>query len=498
MRRAIRLGIPAAVVVLLLVAAARDGFFRDEFYYLACAKRLAWGYVDHPPFCVALLWLVTRLFGDSLLVLRATAALAAAAAVWTTGAIARRLGAGLFGESLAMVGLAVAPVFLAIGSFYSMNILEVLFWAVAARLLIEVVERPGPARWAWLGVVLGIGLLNKISVLWLGAGIGAGLLLTPARRLLLTPGPWIAAAIAGALFAPHLVWQALHGWPTVEFIRNASAQKMQPNPPLAFALDQVNNMHPFTLPIWGAGLAAMLLAPRLRAARILGIAFVTVAAILMLNGTSRSSYLLPAFPMLFAAGGAWWDARVRRPALRAAALAVLVAGGLVTAPLAVPLLSTSAYIRYSRAFGLAPQTEEKQELGRLPQFFADRQGWPDFVYSVGRAWERLSIHDRLNAAVIVGNYGEAGAIERLARGIPVLSGHNSYWLWGPGPYANASTFVVVSRTRDRLDDFFAEVEQVGTTECGDCMPYENGQRIFICRDPRRPLGEVWGELKHYE
>src|ERR1035437_10154136 len=130
--------VPLAVFGVLVAAALGDSFFRDEFYYLACTHHLAWGYVDQPPLSVACLWVVRMIAGDSLIALRVTAALAAAGSVWLTGSIARRLGASPFGELLAMLAAGVAPELLAIGSFYSMNVLDVLIWTAVGRLLIAI------------------------------------------------------------------------------------------------------------------------------------------------------------------------------------------------------------------------------------------------------------------------------------------------------------------------------------------------------------------------
>jgi 4-amino-4-deoxy-L-arabinose transferase-like glycosyltransferase len=494
-----RLAVPAAVFAVLVFAAFSDGYFRDELYYLACTRRMAWGYVDHPPLSVALLWVVRHEAGESLLVLRAVAALATAAVVWMTGSLARRLSADAFGQLLAMVAAAIAPELLGIGSFYSMNILEVVFWTATARLLVEILDRPTDIRWVTLGLLLGLGLLNKISVLWLGAGIAAGLVLTPARRLLLTRGPWLAGAIAGVIFLPHVLWQITHDWPTLEFIRNASRDKMQSNPPLSFLADQVMNLHPVALPIWLAGLVALLAGNRFRQYRALGIAFLTVAAILILNRTSRSGYLLPAFPMLIAAGAAWWSQVLQRTPARAAVLVLLAVAGAATLPLAVPVLPVDSYVRYSRALGVAPSTEERQQLGRLPQFFADRQGWDRFVDQIGSAWDRLTPDERSRAVIVTSNYGEAGALELMgrSRGMVAASGHNNYWLWGP-PSRPADVAIFPRRTRTNLDRLFGEVEQVGQTDCGDCMPYEDQLPIFICRGPRTPLLVLWPSFKHFD
>src|SRR5437867_8279398 len=197
-----RLTIPIAVAVLLVASALGDHYFRDEFYYLACSRHMDWGYVDHPPLSIALLWLVRRAAGESLLALRVAAALAAAISVALTGSIARRLGATAFGASVAMLAAGLAPALLATGSFYSMNVLDVLLWTIIARVFMAVLDRPTLGRWILLGLVFGLGLENKISVMWLGGGLAAGLVLTSARRHLLTPGPWIAAPVGAVVFAP--------------------------------------------------------------------------------------------------------------------------------------------------------------------------------------------------------------------------------------------------------------------------------------------------------
>jgi len=492
--------VPLAVFLLLGANALGDHYFRDEFYYLACSRHLAWGYVDQPPLSIAILWLVRHIAGDSLIVLRLNAALASAVTVWMTGRIAARLGGSGFAQALAMTACAVAPALLALASFYSMNVFDLLLWTLAAYLLIEVLDEPALWKWIALGVVLGAGLENKISVLWLGAGIGAGLALTPARRHLLTPGPWVAGLVAAVIFAPHVVWQIANGWPTLEFIRNASREKMQANAPVQFLVDQVMNMHPLTLPVWVAGLLFLLLSRRAQRYRPLGIAFLVVATILILNRTSRSGYLSPAYPMLFAAGGVAIETVLQRRGWRAAAVATLVAGGIVTAPLALPLLPVDTYVRYSRALGVAPGTEEKKELGRLPQFFADRQGWDRFVDQVAAAFDTLTPAERASAAVMTGNYGEAGAIEQLgrARGLVAISGHNNYWVWGPAG-RTGDVLIVLSRSRERQEQRFASVQQAGETDCGDCMPYENHIPIFICRGMKPPpLPERWTAFKHYD
>src|SRR5262249_51391438 len=191
--------------------------------------------------------------------------------------------------------------------------------------------------------------------------------------------------IAAALFAPTVIWQDVHGWPTLEFMQNASRDKMQLTTPFAFVLDQILNMNPLLLPVWLGGLLFLLIGPGAARGRALAIAFVAVAAILIVNRTSRSSYLAPAYPVLFAAGGVGLERLIVRRPLRIATMALVLAAGTVSAPLGIPLLPVERYVRYSRALGQTPSTEEKKDVGRLPQFFADRQGWERMVDQIGMA-----------------------------------------------------------------------------------------------------------------
>ena len=496
------LGLPLAKGLLHIAFANGYGYFRDEFYYLACTDHLAWGYVDHPPLSVLLLWIVRLTLGDSLLAIRLLPAIAGALTVLLTGLIAHELGGGRFAQTLAMLCTLIAPEYLSLDSFYSMNTFDVLIWTGSAYVLVRVLKDDHLGGWLALGVVLGLGLLNKISVLWLGFGLAAGLLLSR-RDLLRRLGPWMAGSVAVLLFLPHVLWQIREGWPTLEFIRNATGEKMAAIGPLAFTASQILNQHPLTLPVWLAGLLFLLFTRAGRPFRPLGIIYVAVFLLLVVNQKSRTGYLAPAYSTLFAAGGVAIGGFVEEREWRAvplAALAALLIGGLLTAPLALPILPVESYIAYAQALGEKPSTEEKKEVGALPQFFADMQGWERMVAVVERAYRALPPADQAKVGIFASNYGEAGAIDLLGRpyALPrAISCHNNYWLWGPRGYSG-ELMIMLTPSRSRLEERFESVQQVGTIECGHCMPYENHRPVFLCRRARVSLPELWPRLKHYD
>ncbi|HEX4952812.1 MAG TPA: glycosyltransferase family 39 protein [Thermoanaerobaculia bacterium] len=494
-------------LLLHLATSSGYGIFRDELYYLACSEQLAAGYVDQPPLSIFVLWLVRHTLGDSLFALRLVPALLGAGTVALVGLLAKELRGGRLAQALAMTAALVAPEYLAFDHFYSMNAFDLFFWAASAWLLARIANGAGPRLWLWLGVVLGLGLLNKISVLWLGAGLAVGLLATAERRWLATRWPWLAGALAAAIFAPHVYWQVTNGWPTLEFIANATGEKMVEVSLGDFVAGQVDMMLPFSLPLWLAGLGYLLGHPEGKKHRLLAAVYLTAFAILAFSGSSRSGYLAPAYTWLFAAGGVAaerWLARPGmlrwRPALAGLAFAVLLAGGAVAAPLVLPVLPVEGHIRWARALGQAPETEEKKELGELGQFFADMHGWEEIVSAVAAAHDKLPAEERAAARVFGPDYGVAGAIDHLgrARGLPpAISGHNGYWLWGPRGW-DGRVLIVVGSNEERLRGLFEQVERAGTTDCGYCMPYENGRPIWICRSLKQPVAELWPTVKHFD
>ena len=498
--RATWLAFALAAVAFHLSALTAYGWFRDELYYVACAMHLDWGYVDHPPLSIAVLSLVRGIFGDSLVAIRMVAALAAAATVYLTAQLARDLGGGRFAQVVAGLSTLVAPVFLGMTRFYSMNALDLLLWVLATLALVAALRTSRTRDWVWLGVVIGLGLLNKISMLWFGAGLFMGLLLTTHRRQLATPGPWIAMAVSLVLFAPHVAWQMRHDWATLEFMRNATQQKMTAVSWLDFFRGQFRVMGPGNVLVYLPGLAYGLLAPGGRPWRMLSITFVTVAAVLIASGTSRASYLAVAYPMLLALGGVAWECWTRdRRALRALVVTAVAIFTLPLLPLALPILPVESFIRYQSALGLAPSTEERKDVGPLPQGYADMFGWPELVEAVAKASERLSPEERGKAVVFGQNYGEAAAVEVLGRGkgLPrVISGHNNYWLWGPGAWDGGVMIIIGGDAPDNAA-YFESVEIVGVWNHPYAMPYERGLDISIARRFKPPLASAWEGLKNF-
>lgn len=485
------------------------GWFIDELYYRACAARLAFGYVDHPPLSIGVLAASHALLGDALLPMRVWPALAVAGAALVSALLARRLGGGAFAEVLATLSVLGSPVALVLGSFFSMNAFELLLWPASALLLIEVLSRGG-ALWLGLGALLGVCVLNKHTSVPFALALVVGSLFTPARRHFLTPWPWLGALVAAALVAPNVAWQAAHGWPSLEFYEQAQRLKNIPTPAFSVLANQVLVTGPVAAPLALLGVVA-LLRDRVRAASVaFAVAYILLLGALMLSHSSRPERIVAIYPVVFAAGAAALEriARGRCRWLAPASLVLSVAGALAFMPLTLPLLPVPRVAAYAAALGVVPQLERGRQ-SSLPQWLADRLAWPELVAHIARVYAGLSPKERAHALLFAPSYGEAGALELWGPGLglpAVLSNHNSYFFWSqsyldenePQAAPEPEVVIAIGLSREALERWFARVEAAEPFRCGDCIDWRRQRAVWVARSPRQPLARIWRELKHFE
>lgn len=485
-----------------MLVAGNYGYFRDELYYIAAGRHLAWGYVDFPPFVALLAALTDRLAGDGLVALHVWPALAGALLVLLTGLLAREFGGGRFAQGLAALASLAAVTYLAIASIFSMDAWDELWWTLAAFVLIRAARQGRPRLWLLFGLVAGIGLLTKLTMLFLGLALLGGLLLTPRRRELGTRWPWLGGLIAALPVSPFVAWQVANGWPSLAFGLHYGGNHSTGISPLGFLFEQVYTMNPLTLPLWVAGLAFLLAAPAGRPYRFLGWAFVLLWLLFTLLH-SKSYFLAPAYSFLFAAGAVALEratARSGRRWLRPAYAPALAALGLLLAPVAMPILPPATWARvYGFLGGDAGAQQDPHQTGLLPQWLADRFGWPTMTATVAAVYRALPAADRDQACVYTLNYGEAAALSFFgpAAGLPpAISGHNSFALWGPGS-CSGRVLITVGVSKADLRASFGSVTAAAIIACRDCMPEEDNLPVYVARDPTLPVGVLWQGARHF-
>ena len=481
----------------------RYGYFRDEFDYIACGNHLAWGYVDQPPLIPFLTHVSRAVLGDSLRSIRFIPALASSLLVVQTALIAREFGGRFFALVLAAITVLVAPQYLSNGSLLTTNCLEPNLWMGCAYFAILAIKRNDSRYWLWFGVVAGVGLEEKYTVALFGFGIVVGLLLTEQRRFLLDKWLWLGGLAALLVFLPNLLWNIHYHWPFLQLMHNIRAEGRDVVlGPAQYFIQQTILVHPLTAPIWIAGLLALFFSVRLRPYRFLAWTYVVCYGVLfVLHG--KNYYLAPVYPMLLAAGAVVIDYAFERRStawLKPAIAIVLLASGARLAPVTVSMLSPEHFIAYAKTLPFKlPVMEHEHERAALPQWYADQFGWQEIVDETALAWNQIPPAERADCAIFAQDYGQAGAIDFLGRrdGLPpALSGHQTYFLWGPRGYSG-KCMIVLGERKEVLETYFDSVQFVGIS-ADNSYALEKGIGVDICRGPKfGTLAQLWPGFKKW-
>jgi hypothetical protein len=490
-RRVIAVG--GVVFAVLMAVSGRYGFDRDELYFLDCARHLQASYVDQPVLGPLLAWVSLKLFGVSLPGLRVWPALAACGTVVVAGLTAREFGGGKRAQLLAAAGTAMAPWLLGSDHVANTTPYALLAWAGLA-LVVARIGRTGDLRW-WLagGVVAGLGVADDHSEAFLAVAVVIGALLSGGRKMIWNRWFAAGAVIAVAFEVPDLWWQAQHGWATIAMTRalnreNGGLANIGP-----WVLGQLGNT---VLTLAGVSVIGLWCLSRSGRPlwRALAWAYGLLFVLFALTAGAKTYYLAAAYVYLLAAGAVaidrWLHARPGRLRGLLLVTAVLTA---VALPGALPVLSAADLAR----------TFYKSNPGPLETI-----GWPQLVRTVDTVWTSLPPGQRAGAVIFADNYGLAGAINELGRGIGLpaaVSRQNSEWWWGSGN-PRATTIVAVAPGPAGggtgygfyLLQFFTSVRLAATLS----NPYglHNQQwdgHVYICTGPRQPWGQIWPQLREY-
>ena len=481
----------------------RYGIFRDELYFLVCGERLATGYVDLPPGVAVVAWAAHGLFGTWVPGIRLFAWLATAATVYLAGRLAARL-AGGSGAAATIAAVATFSCFVLRGTshFLSMNAFEPLLVVALVLVLVRLSEGEDPRLWVAAAGLAGLAALFKYSSAVVVIMLLVGLLATSARRALWTRWAAVGVAFGILVVLPNFLWQASHGFPFLELVRNGVLFKNVSMSPLQFLGNVAFEANPGNLPIWLGGLAWLLVAPRARSARFAGVGCL-LQLLALTFGHAKPYYAAAVLPVLLAGGGAAFSTLVRNRVTHQLYCGGLVLSALVFSPMAVPILPEETFVAYQRAMGMAPTPTEKLAQSVLPQTYADMHGWHELVEGVARVYRSLSPAERERVVVYGSNYGVASAVEILGpeHGLPrgiAVSGHNNFWFWGLPP-GRGDPVIFVGQPHEECGAFYEEWkvgEQLSRTPY--VMPYEDAHTLWICRGARERLIGLPPQLRHFE
>ena len=482
--------IAAGAFAVEMAVSARYGYVRDELYFLAAGQHLAFGYVDQPLLTPLLARISALATGNTLVGLRVLPALALAALVVLTAAMSRLLGAGRTGQILAALATATCAEYLGAMHELTTTTPDFVFWAVTLLLVTRLLASQDPRWWVAIGGCVGVASEAKWNIGFLAAALGAGFLATDARRLLRSRYLLLGCVIAAVLAAPDLIWQAAHGWPSLDVFRALQTAAWQNR--ATYWPAQIFFTGVALTPIWVAGLIWSLRSPQARLFRPLPVACAIVIGLQFLLG-GKAYYPGGVYTFLFAAGAVPLERRLAargrltariRPAARTA-LAMLVSGA-IGALVAIPVLP-------ARVLHTVP-------LQKINYDLAETISWPQQVALVARDYDSLPASERRRTTILTGNYGEAGAIDRYGPGLglpQVYSGANNFWLWGPPPVADTAA-IAVNIDPALLRREFAHVRRIGTFWNGlGVSDDEQGAPIYLATGLRSSWAQAWPAFRDY-
>lgn len=486
----------------------RYGYFRDELYFIACSKHLAWGYVDQPPLVAFAAWLSAP-FGYNLVALRFLPILSAALTVWLSARIARELGGGRFAQAFAALATLLLPAYLLLGNTLTTTSFEPLSWTLLVYALIRLI-RSGDERY-WLGVAaaFAFGMYGKYSMLLIAAALFIGLVLTPERKILTRLWFLWATLIALALISPNVWWQASHGWPFAQVISGDFAHRHAFNTGLqleyhnlarnavAFVLEQLVYTNPLSVPLWLAGLAAFAFSSRFRDLRFIAVAYV-VLLVLSVWLEAKGYYVIGIYAVLIAAGSIAVERVLAKPALRIAVVSIFLVCTLPFVPLSLPVLPIGTFIAYSKALRLTGQGGTPSHV--IQPVYAEEFGWKELAAHVAAVYHALPAKVRARTGVFADTYADAGALDFYGPqyGLPpVISAQNTYYLWGTRGYSGSTLIVVGATQADLVRKYFRKMRLITTYGHPYKFIVEGPTPIYLCGDPVMPLPRIWPHLKWF-
>jgi len=492
-----------------MLFAGNYGYFRDELYYLVSGtQHLSLGYVDFPPFIAYIAAFLNVFTKDSLVSIHVVPALVEGLLVFVAGMISRELGGGRNAQLLAAVSTLLTLALLADGSEFSPDALDQLWWSLLAYLVVRIVKRREPKLWTLAGLVVGIGLLTKLTMFFfVGALLLSFLAIPSGRKYLRSKWVVVGGLLSFAFILPMIYWNLVNGWPMVNFYLEFTGD-FGGGGPLSFFVNQLGEINYLNIPIFFMGLYFYLRSDGGSELRALGLSYI-ILYVAMTVADTKPYYLSPIYPMLFAGGALLIEkSSISRKGVARwfgskPYLACLVILAILLAPLLMPILPPSTLVSVYGESTLASVNGggASGETGPLPQNLGDRFGWDTMVSTLAQAYDALPANERSQACIFTADYGQASAVNLLGEsmGLPeAISGHNSYYVWGPGS-CTGNVLITVGYSLAADQQSYANVTLLTTITCQYCMNLENNLPVYLCTNPSfSSIAAVWPEVRSYD
>ncbi len=484
------------------------GFFRDELLYISLSDRLSWSYLEVPPIAPLILAGVRFLLGTTYFSLHIIPALLSSIVIMVSAFMVKKMGGGIYAMILCLICVTLAPGFIGGVDHYDYNTFDRLFWTLSIYMVLLLLVSGDKKYWLYFGLFAGLGLMSKITMLYLGFSLLIAFLALKDRKFLFDKRFLLGGLIAAFIFLPFIIWQVYYHFPIIDYFKGY-AGKLNQSSPVQYISNQIGSMNQYAFPVWLLGLIYFLFDKEGKKFRVFGLTYFFLCALFILQ--NAKPYLInPFYTVLFAGGSVFITRFIEEckinwlkpaAAVFTAVITIFILwNGVKTIPYCRPVLTPENFIKMTG--GQKFTGDEKSASGLLPSDFADCFGWEELTENVAGVYQKLSDSDKKKVCILTVNYGEAGALHfygpKYGLPEPVCS-HNIWYIWGPGSNTG-DVMIIVGYPSNFYKSFtilFDRVEIARKTGTKYAMWYENESVIFLCRGLHWPLKKCWRYFKNF-
>jgi tetratricopeptide (TPR) repeat protein len=485
------------VIIQLLIP--EYGYFRDELYYITISEKFSIYNLDMLPLTPLYLKLITFFLGNSLNAIHFASSLSCGLSIFFACLITKELGGKKYALILTGIFLLFSG-FLIFSSIFTYDSLDSLIWVIVIYLLVRLFKENEPRLWLLVGVFLGLGLLNKLTILFFGLAIFFCLWFVPQRSFFKNKWIWIAACIAITFSIPFLIWQYQQSWYFIDFAANYAGGISYIASFPEFIWNQLLPNNLFSFPVWLTGLILLLFSTKWKQFRFFGFCYLFLFFLFYLIG-AKFYFLIPLYTILISVGSIKisdyidnFDAK-KAKVFKFSLPIIYVILSMPLLPMVVPVLPVEEFVGYADVLGVDAGVKfENNRLKQLPQYYADRFGWEEMVAEIAAVYQKIPENERNEFGIITENWGEAGAVYFY---------HNKYGL--PEPISADGWFyfetlrtnyfkhkyISIGIPLEKLKYLFKDVRQEGLFTHPYCMPYEDNRPVYICKEPKFDPKEYW-------
>jgi len=458
---------------------------RDAYLYYAQSEHLAWGYWSVPPLTSIIGRIATLIFGNTVFGMRFFPTLICGSNIILIGMAVKELGGRKTAIALASLAYMLSPAYLHADFVFQPICFEHFFWLLSGYLILVMIKRNNPAMWIWLGIVFGLGFLNKYSIVFFYTAFGISLLISPYKNFYGSKYFLFALAIGFVIILPNLIWQYLNNWPVLIHMAELRESQLVHVKISDFILEQFM-MNAQAVFIWFGALVVLLFVKAERQYRMFGFIYLFIV-VLLIAGSGKSYYTLGVYPVLFAFGAYFMEKYSKKylPYVFSFLVVWMGMGFYISLSFdGIPVISVE------RAVKKDAYRWEDGTYHDLSQDMADMTGWKELGEKVRDVWMNLEPEQRADCDIYCYHYGQYGAVmfygkqDRLPQPI---SFNGSAIFWSPDSLTKNYMIWVHFDEEKSFDVDSLLTQRFETVTLKETIENryfrESGTRIYLCEDP---------------